>query len=104
MMTDEQDEARRELLHLLKHGGTVYCILRSVARSGLSRRIDFFCVWEGEIRLITWHMQVLAGQRNTGKGMQVIGCGLDLGAMAVNDLSRMLWPNAERGTLKTRWL
>jgi len=104
MLTDEQDEARRELLHILKHGDAVYCILRSVARSGLSRRIDFFCVWEGKVRSITWNMETLAGYRHTGKGMQVVGCGLDVGALAVNDISRMLWPGVERGALKAIWL
>lgn len=44
----ERNEALERLRGWVKPGDTVYCVLRSVSRSGMSRVIHFFSIERGE--------------------------------------------------------
>jgi len=77
----------------VKEGDTVYVILRSVAKSGMSRRIDLVTFRDGSARHLTYAMSHLGiagmkGSQNAYKGASIPGCGMDMGFHAVDSLSR----------------
>ena len=97
----EYDEARAQVLAMLKPGDTVYAIVRSVARSGMSRRIDFYVKQGDDMRWLTPFMTRLgvmdeshASWRKRGDyaGALIRGCGMDMCFESVYRLGRKLWP------------
>lgn len=75
-----QTEAKAKLRELLPVGATVYTTVRSVAKSGMSRRISFFIVDNGAIRDLDF-LLVQAGlgkHRGNDNGLFVTGCGMDM--------------------------
>lgn len=91
-------EAIKELRKLLRPGDTVYCVLRHVSRSGMSRGIDFYIVKKGEMVWISSRVghaidnpQSLNDWR-AQKGIRVTGCGMDMGFHTVYNLGRVLFP------------
>lgn len=92
----EVEEARTRLLAVLKPGDTVYCILRNVSRSGMSRVISLYARTDDGM---TW-LDPFASKLGVGDGMdwkreglKVGGAGMDMGFALVYDLSCKLWPN-----------
>lgn len=71
---------------------TVLVSLRSVARSGMSRRVELYCTWKGETWNITRRAAVILGWHYNGESMRVDGCGTDAAFWAVYNLSSVLWP------------
>lgn len=72
------NQGKDSLLDTLKEGDTVYGIVRSVARSGMSRRIDFYKLTnEGPLYLTGRFAQVLGTDDYDG-GLRVNGCGMDM--------------------------
>lgn len=90
---EEAGEARAELLKILSPGDTVYCVLRSVSRSGMSRVIDFYTIKDNEPRYITHLAAMACDYRLAMNGMKVSGCGMDMGFSVVYNLGHCLWPN-----------
>jgi hypothetical protein len=82
-----------ELRKILQPGQTVYTILRHVSASGMQRRISLCTIVDGEIR----HLDRLAADAmddtDTGNGIKVSGCGMDMGFHLVYNLGRTLWPD-----------
>lgn len=92
------DECRADLLKILKPGDTVWCVLRNVSRSGMSRQIDFYKMEKGGPRCISWYTANLLDYRQTdGGALKVSGCGMDMGFSVVYRLGATLWP---KGTAK----
>lgn len=87
-----KDECRAALLEILKPGDTVVCVLRSAARSGMSRRIDIYKVEGGDMRYLSNLAADLLEYRNDG-GVVMTGCGMDMGFALVYELGAHLWPN-----------
>src|SRR5689334_5075266 len=89
----DKQESRDLLLEVLKPGDTIHCILRSVSRSGMSRRIDFFKLTEnGELYLTPRIAKVLDMPFDYNKrGLRVDGCGMDMGFATVYELSHALF-------------
>ena len=87
----ERETARKELLEILKPGDTVYCVLRHVSRSGMSREISFFA--EGMRSIDYLAARVLDMRRGKRDGLVVGGCGMDMGFHVVYNLSRRLFPD-----------
>jgi hypothetical protein len=83
----EQNLAR--LHELLKPGDTVVCVLRSVAKSGMSRRIDFYTA---DLAYLTHSIAVVLGDAEPKNGLRVDGCGMDMGFSVVYSLGDTLWP------------
>ncbi len=84
--------ARAHLLNLLKHGDTVYTVLRHVSASGMSRRIDLYTMKENRPQYLSGYVSALTGWRLHDKGGLVIGgCGMDMGFHAVYTLSAILF-------------
>jgi hypothetical protein len=87
---------------------TVYTVLRSVSRSGMSRRIDVYTASVGNdgmpaINRIT-HLvaKVIGGAYDPGKGLRVDGAGMDMGYHVVYSLARALTGDGYAFT--HRWL
>lgn len=80
------EDARNELLELLNEGDTVWFIIHSVARSGMSRTMSFHIPIVGRngklfIKDITWLVaQVLDYNliRKSNWTVRVNGCGMDM--------------------------
>lgn len=100
-----RDYCRRELLKILQPGDTVYCILRHVSQSGMSRRISLYTIQDGKPRNIdSLAADAIGWRRNDyAGGIVVSGCGMDMGWHLVDALSHSLWPDGS-ATLKQSWL
>lgn len=103
------------LRKFLKPGDTVYCVLRSRSKSGMSRRIDFYKIVKpvrGSMnkqpcpQFLTGWMSVLrpAGMTwNPDKtGGLVHGVGMDMGFAVVYDLAEELFGDGYK--LKSEWI
>lgn len=106
-------EYRAKLLEHLTPGQTVYCILRHVSASGMSRRISLLVPDPNggdPFEISGWVGHVLGLRRNDRDGGLVVsGCGMDMGFHLVSSLSRALWPHGHGDmradyVLRSRWL
>ena len=92
-----KDEAKAEILNVLKPGMTVFTVLRHVSRSGMFRRISPVVLHEGDIEhLDAWVADLLGRGRGAacgGDGVPVHGCGMDMGFELVYNLSATLFPD-----------
>ena len=89
-----RDEAIATLRETLKPGMTVYTVLRSVSRSGMSRNIDLFVIEDKAPCNITWLAAKATGYSTDASGaLKMGGCGMDMGFHAVYELSRVLYPD-----------
>lgn len=88
-------QAKDDLLEFIKPGQTVYCILRHVAKSGMSRRISLFVIQNGELRDITGTAAVAMDRTLNRDEFSIVvgGCGMDMGWHLVYCLSRCLFPD-----------
>ncbi len=112
---EERTEAMVRVKKLVEAGNkTVYCVLRRVSRSGMSRVIDFYTFIpnkEGGGVSKMWLSYQIAGilgypfDKNT-EAVKVSGCGMDMGFAVVHSLSCDLYPNKEDGgyVLKHEWI
>jgi len=99
-------EAIERLRRWIRPGDTVYCILRHVSRSGLTRVIDLATVNEGEILRVGYDAALALGwpyDRRHG-GVRVSGCGMDMGFHLVYSLGHALGAGDGAYALKHRWL
>lgn len=97
---EEQAQARMYLLEILQPGATVYTVCTHVASSGMSRVLELLVALqdsEGKpyIRNISWLACKAAGfsWNKAHEGLQIRGCGMDMGFHAVHSLGRALWPD-----------
>jgi hypothetical protein len=94
-----QVDSLATLRKLLMPGDTVTTIVRSVASSGMSRRITLLVARDNEVRDITWDVARAFGEsvKQRGQyvqdaGLWVAGCGMDMCFATVYNLGRMLFP------------
>jgi hypothetical protein len=84
----DKEEARDALKRVLSPGDTVYGIVRTVSRSGLSRTIDFYAIQQNQPIYLSGYMSTLLGiSRNKEGALKGSGCGMEM----VIDLSRTLF-------------
>lgn len=98
-------ECKERLLEILKPGDTVYCILRHVSRSGMTRIIDLYVLKDNSLRWIGLKAADLLELPYTDKygwGVKVTGAGMDMGFWLVSNLSRELFNDDY--ALKSYWL
>lgn len=100
-----KEDALNRLREVLKPGDTVYCILRHVSASGMSRRISFMVFKEGR----PFYLDYLISEAGMGyrsdrknEGLIVRGCGMDMGFAVVYDLGAALWPEGTPEPHSTR--
>lgn len=105
----ERAEAIEALRELCPAGTTVYTVLRSVARSGMSRHIDLYVIRNNEPRWITRLACKATGVMHFDERKdcaRISGCGMDMGFHAVYSLSHVLHSPADRAgyALNHRWM
>ena len=87
-----------ELREMVKRGDTVYTILRSVSRSGMTRYYDLFVMIDNEPVRITYKAAIALGWTyNAADALKVTGCGMDMGFHTVYSLSAVLFGYGDRG-------
>lgn len=96
---EEIEEARTRLREIVKPGDTVYCILRSVSRSGMQRIISLLLRTDDGMQDISgWAATATDTALDRDRfGLKMGGCGMDMGFAAVNDLSSVLFSKFYNG-------
>lgn len=104
MKAQEREEAIASLRENLRAGVTIYTVLRSVSKTGMSRCLDLYYVDHNEINRITWSVaKILEWSYDRRKeALRVNGCGMDMGYHAVHCLGRVLFGDGY--ALCHRWL
>lgn len=87
----EEREAREYLEKRIAPGTTVYYDITSVSRSGMSRRIQFYAVYDGRIIRLTWAIAKLLGYSFNERGLSVRGCGMNMAFHVIYFLSLCLF-------------
>lgn len=88
------EEARQHLLRMLKPGDVVWCVLRKVAYTGMSRQIDFYAIQDNEPLWLTGRIaRLLDYRQGKNDALMVSGCGMDMGFHVVYSLGSALWPD-----------
>lgn len=90
-----QEYARTKLREMIKPGDAVYTILRRVSSSGMSRDISVVIVQGGSIRNLDALVSDACGikEAESGPGLRIGGCGMDMGFHLVYSLGRALFPD-----------
>lgn len=103
--------AIEQLRKILKPGDTVFTVIRSVSRSGMSRRIDAYAIADNDLRYLSGYIATALDwpHPNHDGGIKVDGCGMDMGFHLVYTVSRILFRDAveqkDAGyVLKQRWI
>lgn len=90
---EEVATARARLLDILRPGDTVYTVLNSVSRSGMSRDITMYKIGPDGKSWLSGYASKMLGEALTQRdGIKVQGCGMDMGFELVYRLGRALWP------------
>lgn len=87
-----KEYALAQLKNTLKQGDTVFSVLRHVSSSGMSRRIDFYIIKDNRLQFLTGWIAFALGYKLGKVGLEVKGCGMDMGFHVVYCLSRTLFP------------
>lgn len=86
-----EEYCKKELRKMVRRGQKVYCQLRHVSSSGMSRRISLHVIYKGEICCIDHLAADVLGMRVSDKGgIMVSGSDMDMGFYLVRRLSRAL--------------
>lgn len=105
MKKSERDARHQEavtyLLNVLPAGSTVYTVLSSVSRSGMTRTIKFLMTHNNNVHDISHATADALDYRmsKSREGVTVSGCGMDMGYHVVDSLARELGIE-----LNHRWL
>lgn len=98
---NEKQEAIAKLREIAPPGSTIYGIVRDVARSGMSRTIDFYVsgldVYTDKptLHYLTGYFATVLGWKRTPQGaLKVSGCGMDMIFHTVYSAGSVVW----RGT------
>ena len=104
-LTHTEQEARQRLLEWIKEGDTVYTVLRSCSRTGMTRVIDLVIIREGQPIYPAYNAAIVLGWKydKDGHGIKVSGCGMDMGFHLVYTLSYVLF-NKNGYALQQRWI
>lgn len=101
----ERESAVANLKGFLRSGDTVYCITRSVSRSGMSRTVDFYAILIVDGKpLIRWLSALVSKTLRLPMkrdAVRVDGCGMDMHFATVRDLALVMFDDAEALTRET---
>ncbi len=96
----ERQKAREEILRLLGDSRQIFAIVRKVAASGMSRKIDFYCFQKDEKYgfqkfYLNYDMSILCGFNRDKKGELIFrGYGTDFAEDAIQSLSYALFKDS----------
>lgn len=99
-----REQACKRLRKLLKPGSTVYTILRSVSKSGMSRKLSLVIPQKDGTILDITYTAAVAMNCTTDTHNQITrhGCGMDMGFDTVYNLGYYLWPKGTKKPHGTR--
>ena len=85
---DNHYNAKVRLNEILNREQEIYCIIRHVSQSGMSRHISFFCIVDNEPRFLDGLISDYLDYRHNKSytGLVVGGCGMDMAFSVVNHL------------------
>lgn len=86
-------------------GSTIYTVLRSVSRSGMSRVISVVALTPDGPRFLSYQTAAVLGIPCTDKGeagVKVRGCGMDMGFHVAYELSKAIYTDGY--ACSHRWL
>lgn len=90
----EKAEALAYLRRTLHPGDTVYTVLRSIARSGMSREIDAYTIKENRPVYLSGTIAAALDYRQSKQGALIVsGCGSDMGFEVVYNTGRVIFPD-----------
>ena len=97
-------DAIERLRRWLQPGATIYCVMRHVSRSGMTRVIDLLTIRDGDIVRIGYDAALALGWPYDYRrgGVKVSGTGMDMGFHLVHSLAYALFGVGD--VLKHRWL
>ena len=106
MSTSQRAEAIERMRRWLQPGATLYCVMRHVSRSGMTRIIDLLTIQDGDIVRIGYDAALVLGWPYDYRrgGVRVSGCGMDMGFHLVHSLAYALFGAGAGDVLKHRWL
>ena len=80
--------AKARLDEILKQEQEIYCIIRHVSQSGMSRHISFFCIVDNEPRFLNGYISDYLDYRMNKHYDAIVvgGCGMDMAFSVVNHL------------------
>lgn len=102
---NEKQKALETLRKAIKPGEVIYTILRHCSASGMRRVIDVYVMRDNEPLGYSWSVAHAIGATYNRKheGVQVNGCGMDMGFHIVYSLSYALGFEGE-DRLRHRWI
>ena len=85
---DNHYNAKVRLNEILNREQEIYCIIRHVSQSGMSRHISFFCIVDNEPRFLDGLISDYLDYRMNKyyNALVVGGCGMDMAFSVVNHL------------------
>lgn len=83
--------AKARLIELLGTSPVIYGDVKSVAKSGMSRKIAFYCVVDGKIQRVTYEIALILGLKHEDGTLIKKGCGMDMVFSVIYDLSVTLY-------------
>lgn len=102
----DKAEAVEWLRDVYPKGSTVYTVLRSSSRSGLSREIGIVAIRDGGTTILhpNYRVGIACDYRmnKQGDGLKVQGGGMDMGFAVVYDLASVLYGDGY--ALNHRWI
>lgn len=99
---EDRQHALEILTRLATEGQTVYSVLRSVSRSGMQRKIDFYVIQDNRPMFLSWAISKVCGYAQKDGALVVNGCGMDMGFSVVYDLGMELY--GKGNCLRQEWI
>ena len=84
----------------------IYCVLRSVSASGMSRVIDFYTIENNKPQYLSGLIRMALGYRMAKNGGLVVGgCGMDMGFHVVYSVASVIYGGDRGGyEIKSEWI
>lgn len=84
----------------------IYCVLRSVSKSGMSRVIDFYTIENNRPQYLSGLIRMALGYRMAKNGGLVVGgCGMDMGFHVVYTVASVIYGGDRGGyEIKHQWM
>jgi hypothetical protein len=98
----DRADAIASLLKIVKPESTIFCVLRTRARSGMSRTISFYAIVDNRPMWLDGHIATALGYQRVKDSIRVGGVGFDAGHHVVSHLARTLFGSEEK--LTREWI
>lgn len=92
-MTIQQDAARANLLVFLGDKPTIWGTTVSTSKSGMSRKIALYCVYQGRIERISYEVAAVLGLKHENGCIHKKGGNMDMIFAVIYDLGQALYGN-----------